>query len=207
MDLLPKVEKAELLPERILDEQFTQEKKQVNNDVMSFYDYSTEWWAEYKQLKQGFDKRPVKIYGEDEAGTFKPIFTFVKPLYGLKGIDSPFHASRFVSLIPYKRNEKPGGEKQEIWHSFNTFLSLGYGDAEDHAALLCSMLLGFGMDAYVVLGYSTDGPHAWVLTRMITKGLGDKEIRRYRYWEALSGQRYDQSKTFFNNFFDFLRGS
>lgn len=94
----------------------------------------------------------------------------MKPIYGLKGIDSPFHAARFVSLIPYKKNEKPGGEKNEVWHYFNTFLAAGYGDSEDHASLLCSILLGFGMDAYVVVGNSTDGPHAWVLTRMVTKG-------------------------------------
>ena len=53
----------------------------------------------------------------------KPVFSFVTPLSCVKGIDSRFHAARFVSLIPYKPLEKPGGEKIEIWHRFHTFLS------------------------------------------------------------------------------------
>ena len=32
------------------------------------------------------------------------------------------------------------------------FISRRRGDVEPHAYLLCSLLLGFGLDAYVVLG-------------------------------------------------------
>jgi centrosomal protein CEP76 len=38
------------------------------------------------------------------------------------------------------------------------------GNVEDHCNLLCGMLLGFGMKAYVALGYSNQGEHAWVVT-------------------------------------------
>lgn len=209
MDLIPKVDKSDLLPERILDQQFDLEKKAINTDIADFYDYSTEWWNDYKQLRATFEKRPVKIYAEDEFGVYKPVFTFVKPLFGIKGIDSPQHAARFVGLVPYKRNENPGGDKKEVWHSFNTFLSLGYGDCEDHSTLLCSLLLGFGMDAYVVIGFSSDGPHTWVLTRMTTKGVGDRDLVRYTFWEALSGQRFEQSRVLKkgNCLTDIFRGS
>lgn len=55
---------------------------------------------------------------------FKPVNTFIKPLTNIHGVDSPYHAARFVSLIPIKRREKPGGsEKMEIWHRFHTFLA------------------------------------------------------------------------------------
>lgn len=177
----------------MLLEQFSQEKKTLNADVLKFYDYTTEWWNDYKQLKPGFDKRPIKIYGEDDSGVFRPVIAFVRPLVNLKGIDSPYHAARFVGLIPYKRREAPGNERKETWHSFNTFLTLGYGDAEDHASLLCSMLLGFGLDAYVVIGYSSDGPHTWVLTRAIQRSPTGAELRRYTFWESLTGQKYEQS--------------
>ena len=69
---------------------------------------------------------------------------------------------------------------------------------EDHAILLCSLLLGFGLDAYVVCGiyfqiyYSGstgDGPHFWVLT---SSGLGEKAVNTF--WESLTGATYDQSK-------------
>lgn len=59
---------------------------------------------------------------------------------------------------------------------------------EEHATLLCSLLLGFGMDAYVCIGLSSDGPHYWVLTRMISKN-----VPIYTYWETLTGGRLDQS--------------
>jgi hypothetical protein len=50
----------------------------------------------------------VKIFAENSFGTFKPVSVFVSPLQ-VRGIDSPLHAARFVSLIPYHRKEKPGG--------------------------------------------------------------------------------------------------
>jgi len=52
-----------------------------------------------------------------------------------------------------------------------------------HALLLCSLLLGFGLDAYVVIGASSDGPHLWVLT--ILKSSQNKI--KYTFWESLTG--------------------
>lgn len=61
---------------------------------------------------------------------------------------------------------------------------------EDHATLLCSLLLGFGLDAYVVLGSVRDRgeapqPHAWVMT-LSSEG----KTRVVHFWESLSGQRF-----------------
>lgn len=61
----------------------------------------------------------------------------------------------------------------------HTFLTKGYGDVEDHAVLLAGLLLGFGLDAYVCIGSSGEGPHAWVIT------LGE----RITFWETINGQR------------------
>jgi centrosomal protein CEP76 len=58
----------------------------------------------------------------------------------------------------------------------------------EHAALLCSLLLGFGLDAYVCVGLSAEGPHYWVMTRNVVKG-----VPVFTFWESLTGQRYDQS--------------
>lgn len=62
---------------------------------------------------------------------------------------------------------------------------------EDHAILLCSLLLGFSMDAYVCLGSSSDGPHAWVMTRLPPDGSSRRKWR-ITFWESLTGVRYDQ---------------
>jgi len=47
--------------------------------------------------------------------------------------------------------------------------------------LLCSLLLGFGLDAYVAVGTDAQGGHLWVVTR--------SSPQRTVFWESLSGQR------------------
>lgn len=112
-----------MLPERLLNEQLSKERKYQDLDTLSFYEYSSEWWNDYKQIQSSFEKRSIKIYAETEDGVFKPVPSFLKPLTEINGIDSPFHAARFVSIIPLRRREKPGGEKMEVWHRFHTFIA------------------------------------------------------------------------------------
>ena len=55
-------------------------------------------------------------------------------------------------------------------------------DCEDHSVLLCSLLLGFGLDAYVCVGTkSRDASHTWVIT-ISTDGCTT-------FWESLTGDR------------------
>jgi len=55
---------------------------------------------------------------------------------------------------------------------------------ENHATLLCSLLLGFGLNAYVCLGTKAkSSPHAWV----VTIGPDDGSVT---FWESLSANRY-----------------
>ena len=159
-----------------------------------FFQYSRIWWKEYTDINPSFKNRLVKIFAEDEWGGHKPVCYFVQPLIGGRVIDSPRHAARFVSLIPYTKVESigAGAGRSEIWHTFHTFLSLRKGDCEDHAVLLCSLLLGFGLDAYVCNGTVIDNndverDHLWVMTRSPGRGKG---VRRVVFWESLTGQRY-----------------
>lgn len=62
----------------------------------------------------------------------------------------------------------------------------------DHALLLCSLLLGFSLDAYVCLGSSADGAHAWVLTRE-SKKVNGRVIVEEKYWESLTGKIYKRN--------------
>lgn len=118
---------------------------------------------------------------------YKPANSLIEPISNGRAINTPYEASRFVSLIPFERRENPGGEKIDIWQSTHTFLALGKGDVEDHAVLLCNLLLGFGLDAYVAVGYSINGPHVWVLTRCKL----DNKKYSTTYWESLTGQRIE----------------
>ena len=66
-------------------------------------------------------------------------------------------------------------------------MAIGKGDVEDHSVLLCNLLLGFGLDAYVAVGLSINGPHVWVLTRSKL----DNKKYKITFWESLTGQRLD----------------
>lgn len=103
-------------------------------------------------------------------------------------LDTPRQAARFVSLIGYgKSNPTMSGLKEnfEKWFNLHTFLAINKGDSENHAILLCNILLGFGLDSYVCLGtkLKTNTPHAWVAT------VSDN-YREVVFWESLTGNRY-----------------
>ncbi len=126
--------------------------------------------------------------------------SYVTPLSAGRLLDSPRHAARFVSLIPYTKVDavgsgNAGSGRMEVWNHFHTFLSLRRGDCEDHAILLCSLLLGFGLDAYVCVGTVQDPgvggsvrDHVWVITR--SRRNGSMSRPRVVFWETLTGQRY-----------------
>lgn len=178
----------QLVPERSLQDHLAKEKKFRDVDMLKFYEYSANWWNEFKSIDKTFEQRNVKIYAESEDGQFLPVFCFVKPLDMIQGIETPYHASRFVSLIPLTKHMRPGGEKLDIWQRFHSMLAVGAGEVEDHCNLLCSMLLGFGLDAYVVIGTNLNDHHAWVMTRT--------EDSIY-FWESVTGAKFSQSNEFY----------
>lgn len=101
---------------------------------------------------------------------------------------SPQHCARFVSLLPCSTASSRGitsimgsGPTASPWLSTMALLCQHQGDIHDHATLLCSLLLGWGMNAFVALGTrcppsgssSVDPsgvseragqPHCWVVT-------------------------------------------
>jgi centrosomal protein CEP76 len=166
LDLIPNMLKSELVHEESVSKQQELENKYDQETLQKFLDYANNWWAEYKEIRPSHKQRLVKIFAETddrEASVYKPTCSLVQPMYADRILDSPLHAARFVSLIPFQRLEAPGAEKVEVWHSMQAFLSRGCGDCEDHAVLLCNLLIGFGLDCYVCVGTNGEGSHAWVL--------------------------------------------
>ena len=51
---------------------------------------------------------------------------------------------------------------------------------------LCNLLLGFGLDAYVVVGTNSEGSHAWVMTRQPPNAQGKQHVD---FWESLTGTK------------------
>ena len=65
-------------------------------------------------------------------------------------------------------------------NSLLAILAAKKGDAVGLNVLLCSFLLGFGLNAYVAVGIKQAKPWAWVVTI-------DDEIV---FWDAASGERF-----------------
>ncbi len=70
-----------------------------------------------------------------------------------------------------------------LFQFFNVFIHfVCVQDCEDHAVLLCSLLLGFGLNAFVCVGTKAKGAaHSWVMT-LAPDGL-------VTFWESLTGHR------------------
>ncbi len=113
-------------------------------------------------------------------------------------LDSSRHAARFVSLLPFEKDEALGGAKyvsclspllsltflpgrifgivyihfyvkaKVLGFFFIAFIILclfcNLGGVEEHAILLCNLLLGFGLDAYVCVGTVGNTSHCVSLT-------------------------------------------
>lgn len=123
----------------------------------------------------------MKLYGQSDAKNLLPLCKLVCPLYNVRGIDSPHHALRFCSLIPFEdENILKNGELKR----FHNFVSGRKGSVDDHCHLLCSFLLGFGLKAYVCIGYSYEGEHSWVISEDSKKG-------SITFWECTRGAWYD----------------
>jgi centrosomal protein CEP76 len=103
-------------------------------------------------------------------------------------IDTPRSAARFVSLMSFNRSASATAfgmsDQFEQWTHLHTFLARNRGDSENHSILLCNLLLGFGLDAYVCIGTKgKNQSHAWVVTISY-------DYTEILFWESLTGNRY-----------------
>ncbi|XP_051921542.1 centrosomal protein of 76 kDa isoform X2 [Hippocampus zosterae] len=161
-----------------LERQRTAEKERI------FLVYAKQWWREFLEIRTSNQSKMVKIFAQDENGINRPVCSYVHILRAGRLLESPRRAARFVSLLAHEKAPMVGGgEKHEQWCTLLAFLCQGKGDCEDHSTLLCSLLLGFGLDAYVCVGTKAKGiPHTWVLTRGTDGSI--------TFWESLTAHRY-----------------
>ena len=169
------------LPAHQIGERRSRIKMSEGANWRVFLGYAKGWWRDYLSLHEMHAQALVKLIAVDETGLSRPVTAFLRPLASPLHLHSPHQAARMVSLIPFERNEQLGGGRVEIWHTPSAFLARNKGDVEDHAILLCSLLLGFGLNAYIVLGTDGAGAHVWVMT------LDDVGVV---FWESLTAVRY-----------------
>ncbi|XP_065524023.1 centrosomal protein of 76 kDa isoform X2 [Lathamus discolor] len=183
LEMYPQLDKT-LSPE-VINTQFALERQKTAEKERLFLVYAKQWWREYLQIRPTHNTRLVKIFAQDENGVNHPVCSYIRPLRAGRLLDTPRQAARFVSVLGYERAPVigGGGGKQEQWCTLLAFLCRNKGDCEDHANLLCSLLLGFGLEAFVCVGTKGKGvPHTWVMT-LGTDGT-------VTFWESLTGHRY-----------------
>ena len=71
-----------------------------------------------------------------------------------------------------------------------SFLAKGWGDCEDHSVLLCNLLIGFGLNAFVCIGMSNQGRYTWVMHKQIPAST-PVEPTKTVFWDSLTGVRME----------------
>lgn len=157
---------SELVPTLI-----QQHQEDLSKSSRSFYLTAKDWWDRVRQSYPVVQERSIKVFAEDELRQHRCVCSFVSPIKPCRTLDSPRHAARFVSLIPFEREISVGGGRIEYWHSTHSFLAKRVGDCEDHAVLLCSLLLGFRLNAYVAIGTVKDAKTNQVKSHAVCRNI------------------------------------
>lgn len=175
---------SETLSPEVISTQRSLERQKTAEKERLFLVYAKQWWREFLEIRPSHQSKLVKIFAQDENGVNRPVCSYVRVLRAGRLLESPRQAARFVSLLAQERAPVlGGGTRQEQWCTMMAFLCRNKGDCEDHATLLCSLLLGFGLDAYVCVGTKAKNiPHTWVMT-CGTDGT-------VTFWESQTAHRY-----------------
>lgn len=164
---------------------------------------ASEW---VKNIKKGsFEKRNVKVYGENVSGQSVLLCRYITAqnppldIYDPTSVQTkndPYaieKAARYVSLIPLvEDNQAFQGQLPDLWCTSQEFLDLGAGDVEEHAILLCNYFNYIdksqnrvNIESYLALGLGyPEGKTAYVLRR-------DKSTNFVELWNPLRGEAYN----------------
>ncbi|KAG1656157.1 Centrosomal protein [Nymphon striatum] len=177
----PPVAENVLKAQLSLDHQRSAERRRL------FLVYAKQWWAEYLSIRSSHEHRLVKIFAQDENGVNQFVCDFIRPILGEKIIETARESSWFVVLFSHESSFSMSGaggkDGKEFWSNLHTFLCRRQGDHPERAVLLCSLLLGFGLNAYVCIGTKSDNSaHAWVATR--------NSAGKVLFWEPSNASRF-----------------
>ena len=164
--------------------QIREEEMAKSSKFTHFITVAKSSWSDYISKSEVFKQRPIKLIAYGEDGLQHCSCEFLKPLKCGRAIKTPKQAAYWVSLLQEDSMAQMLGDVSTRWSSFQTIASQGSAKAEEKALLLCSLLLGFGLDAYVCYGYDKQNRvHSWVMTLM-------KSESTAMFWEPLNASCY-----------------
>ena len=192
---------------KALQELQRRDKIEASEALARFMGEAKEWWGNYVKISPGFRHRNVKIVATGEDGLKWPVCGFLEPLRPMRLLTSPQEAAYWVALLgegvgadaggPLGGGRGRGGGDQKWPHLHSVFAS-GAAGVEEKALILCSLLLGFNLEAYVCVGKRSragaagvppgtasdcEEGHMWVAT------LGEGSDSQL-FWEPSTGQQY-----------------
>ena len=175
---------AEPLPQLAVAAQIRAEEQQRAEVMRRCFEELDRWWSEHHML---YPSRSIRIFAQTESCLFLPVTSFVAPLHAGRHLDGPGHALRFVSLMALEQVTGEASSAEPRWHSFLAMWAKGRCTAEERALLLCSLLLGYSLDAWCCLGTDDKGQaHAWVVVR----DRGDASYpSQVTFWDPQTGSR------------------
>uniref|UniRef100_A0A0N7ZBD6 Uncharacterized protein n=1 Tax=Scylla olivacea TaxID=85551 RepID=A0A0N7ZBD6_SCYOL len=179
--LLPPVEK--IIPHESFVEHLHSTETHLGEKRRLFVSYAREWWREYTEASEKHRKRMVRIFAMDECGKNRFVCEFVRVLEVGQALKSPEEAARWVSVLPTILDHQLPAGATKPWYTLGTAVMAGSLNIEGKCSLLCSLLLGFGLDAWICIGTKQSGqPHVWIMTR--------GPYAAITFWEAITGSRY-----------------
>ncbi|GAB5359886.1 hypothetical protein AAMO2058_000580700 [Amorphochlora amoebiformis] len=142
------------VPETSVEKQIEHEQRVEAGVLRRFFAYAKAWWREYSQVRPSHRHRLVRLFARSSDGSQGFVTTFLNPIQAPRMLDSSLHAARFVTLIPKipEISLVGAGIDAGAWRGSQTHMALRGGTQSDKALLLTSLLLGFGLDAYVCIG-------------------------------------------------------
>lgn len=178
--VIPNLE--EILPHSTVSEFLEGTKKRFGERRRLFIAYARQWWQEFTEMAASHSSRPVKIFAMDEWGQNRFVCEFIRKLEVGRALRSPEEAARWISLIPAPSPYQLPTGCSKPWYTHSTAL-VSQLEVENKCILLCSILLGFGLDAYVCVGTRKGGAsHFWIMTR--------GPYTAITFWETVTGCRY-----------------
>ncbi|KAJ3201105.1 Centrosomal protein of 76 kDa [Entophlyctis luteolus] len=136
--------------------QTNQEQQKFDEMNRLFFMYAKQWWNDFLQIRSCHADRQVKLFAFNEHSQKMPVTNFVHPLRS-RLLENSQQAVRFVSLL--------NSFAAEVWTGVHTTVTLSSCNAASRANLLTSLLRGFSLPAYTVLGHArgSGDPGAWVV--------------------------------------------
>ena len=192
LEVVPKQRGGAVLLEPRLLRARERRERAVNADFLAkFLARAKQWWVDFTRLDPAFERRHVKVLAAGEDGVQRPVSCFVAPFRPGRLVATPREASYWVGLLGADEGSAllGLGGRPEKWLSFHTVVAKGRAEREEKALLLCSLLLGFGLNAFVCVGKDAHAKgHLWVLT--LDEHAAPDAPGAALFWEPTTGQRY-----------------